>query len=254
MDHLQSLVAEYFESPNTSATRKKELESHLAALRKQRSNLPLYQQLLSSPKGFSSYIHWFCLSAFEELLPLWNTQVSALERREIKGFLWSLLISADCNAAFTSIVSTKLATLVVQIARQEVLSEWPSYFDDVLSFQTTNPLLCLNLLKLTVEEFVTTRPGDPLSKALQIELKSVLEHQCPRICTIATQILDHIYETEIQRTENTSSHASTPSSVLSPFTLGIDLLSPYKKDGQPAISLDAQSLGYSPSKSSPHKA
>ncbi|KAH6579882.1 hypothetical protein BASA61_009991 [Batrachochytrium salamandrivorans] len=251
MDHLQSLVAEYFESPNTSATRKKELESHLAALRKQRSNLPLYQQLLSSPKGFSSYIHWFCLSAFEELLPLWNTQVSALERREIKGFLWSLLISADCNAAFTSIVSTKLATLVVQIARQEVLSEWPSYFDDVLSFQTTNPLLCLNLLKLTVEEFVTTRPGDPLSKALQIELKSVLEHQCPRICTIATQILDHIYETEIQRTENTSSHASTPSSVLSPFTLGIDLLSPYKKDGQPAISLDAQSLGYSPSKSSP---
>ncbi|KAL5039630.1 hypothetical protein RTP6_006771 [Batrachochytrium dendrobatidis] len=226
MDQLPKLLNEYFEIPSTSSQRKQEIESHLESLRKQRSNIPVCKQILQNPQSSTSYTHWFCLTVFEELLPTWNSKMTVSGRQQVKEFLWTLLINPQYPEMFASFVATKLATLIVHIARQEMPSEWPTFFEDVLALQTTDPQLCLNLLKLAVEEFMFIRQDSNMIDMQQTQLKSIIASRAPRICHVVIQVLDHIYQTQVQRIGSNSPSVSSSTTL----NVGTAFYSPYKSE------------------------
>ncbi|KAL2916087.1 hypothetical protein HK105_204511 [Polyrhizophydium stewartii] len=244
---LQRLVDEFFEAPGADAGRKKDIEAQLALFKQRPDALSVCRQLLSEPRGASAYTQWFCLSVFEDLLPRWSTRQPSTDRQAVKAFLWSLLSSTDHQSSYASFVQTKLATLVVQIARQELPSGWPTYFDDILAVQTSNPLLCLTLVRLTVEEFTAPRDSDALSAARLPELRSLIESRCFEFCSLASQILDHVYESEIMRPDRPFAPSRDPSSALISPGFGIDMFSPLGQVTEIASSPSTH-LGVSPSK------
>nr|KAJ3419073.1 Exportin-6 [Polyrhizophydium stewartii] len=178
---LQRLVDEFFEAPGADAGRKKDIEAQLALFKQRPDALSVCRQLLSEPRGASAYTQWFCLSVFEP----------STDRQAVKAFLWSLLSSTDHQSSYASFVQTKLATLVVQIARQELPSGWPTYFDDILAVQTSNPLLCLTLVRLTVEEF--TAPRDKSSQALPIVHRGRISSPSTALCKAALDVFHHLF-------------------------------------------------------------
>eukprot|EP00842_Homolaphlyctis_polyrhiza_P006767 jgi/Hompol1/7091/HPOL_005189-RA len=174
--------------------------------------------------------------------------MSSDERREIKQFLWTLITSQQYQSLVANFVLTKMATLVVQIARLEFPTEWPSYFDDIHAVQATDPALCLTLLKLTIEEFTAAAGGgsgsgarssaaDLLGPSHSAELRSVIEAHAPSICALTAHILDHIYDTEIIHTRLPFAHANDVASASSsPGIIGIGLLSPFKS---PSVNISS---------------
>ncbi|KAI8922602.1 armadillo-type protein [Entophlyctis helioformis] len=250
-DQLQFLLKEYFESPSTPPSRKKQIESQLEELKQRPDTVAVCERLLSNPNATSPYTHWFCLTVFEDLLPQWQSRVSESLRKSIREFLWSLVTSSQHRTAFASFVSTKLYKLLVLIARQEYPSEWPDFFDSIVALQQHDEALCLNLLKIAVEEFANVRDQDAIHASRRAHLRAIIESECPRIFRLATQALLRVYDSEIMHNGLPFAETQDASSALPSPGIGIGLMSPLKFTQHLVSSPGTDVLGYSPSKGLP---
>jgi hypothetical protein len=118
-------------------------------------------------------VQWFCLSVLEDhVWRAWQT-VPLDERAEVRRFLVALLTTSSTVGEPTPprLVRTKLAKVLVDVAKQD----WPTHFPDFLPtvqrlvLEPTTLPVGLLLIKTMGEEFLSARDDVPAARKDELQ-------------------------------------------------------------------------------------
>ncbi|CAG0887701.1 unnamed protein product [Cyprideis torosa] len=218
LEALEALMLEFFH-PNTSNSRKREIEDNLKHFEDQRD---AWKHILFFLQHTSSdCVFMYCLGALEKIiLTMWVSGLQRSEKVEIRTYLMSQLkpTSTDWNVQesrskdvktheqrveehrrdqMPPFLKTKMIKLLVIIARVDWPHFYPEFYSNILQMlqNKSTQSLALEFLQITSEELGT--PRDDLIFARRQELWKLLVSQLPQTISQVTEILNSILERHV---------------------------------------------------------
>ena len=162
-------------------------ESALAALKGKVETISIAKATLQEES--TPLVSWFCISVL--LVNDANMQhhrIYDIEKWNImsiqqdKQLFWNLLVSNR----FSSMSQRKLQVLVTLFATQ--LNVWPDFLNHIVSLESSNLLLCLEMIETTISEF-TVSPNLPWKRVQ--DLTRLVADNLESICAIVCRRLEN---------------------------------------------------------------
>ncbi|GBG26767.1 Exportin-6 [Hondaea fermentalgiana] len=186
---LEQAVNRLFD-PSTANDEKRRIENGLSQLRESAEGVELSCQILNDSKN--EYAIWFaCLSLEHVVQTRWT---SVTKRDEVRSFVMRYALRQH-GGALPKYIVTKLAKVVVEMAKHDWPKRYPSFLQDIMSAcaqsDETTSTAGLQILLLAIEEFALENSKAVVTSTRQKELRELLKRELPGIINIVSNVLRH---------------------------------------------------------------